>query len=596
MAEFSMRFFACNLLVAVMIGIILAARRLFQQSLSARMQYHLWFFLLALLAVPFLRLRPAWAANPPGWLSSLGAAAAAPGASTPVLPAAGYRHAAGWMNDFSISVSRSAPPAVTRLLPVLWLAGILVMLASVIRSQYRLYRLQQSALPLENEAVRKLYQNCRREMKLAKDLPVYTTAYLNSPVMAGLFSPRIYLPLHLITDYHPRGIRYMLLHELQHYRHRDTLVNYLMNLAAIVYWFNPLVWCALKEMRSDREVACDTSVLTLLREEDYEDYGHTLIDFAGTISSHVPFAAGIGGSMALMKRRVLNIARYKPPSRAQRCRSLSAFGATAALLLGLAPALSAGAAGTDYFHWKKADLTVIRTDYSRYFTGYEGSFVLYDSADSSWTIYNEEQAVRRVSPASTYKIYSAVLGLESGVITPENSRMEWSGEIYPIAGWNQDHDLKSALSNSANWYFQQLDAQAGPAAVARHLRTIGYGNQDISGDDSSFWLESSLKISALEQVELLQKLDANEWHFAPAAIGAVKDALRLPSAPAVTLYGKTGTGQVNGHNVNGWFVGYLETPGRTCYFAANIQAEEDASGSAAAKITREILSDLQLLP
>ena len=35
-----------------------------------------------------------------------------------------------------------------------------------------------------------------------------------------------------------------------------------------------------QEMRNDREVACDTSVLKMLEEDDYADYGNTLINFA----------------------------------------------------------------------------------------------------------------------------------------------------------------------------------------------------------------------------------------------------------------------------------------------------------------------------
>ena len=77
----------------------------------------------------------------------------------------------------------------------------------------------------------------------------------------GLLKPCIYLPIHLISDYNESDMRYMLLHELQHYNHKDAVASYLMNLAGVIYWFNPLVWYALKEMRNDREVACDTSVL-----------------------------------------------------------------------------------------------------------------------------------------------------------------------------------------------------------------------------------------------------------------------------------------------------------------------------------------------
>lgn len=75
-------------------------------------------------------------------------------------------------------------------------------------------------------------------------------------------------------------MRFMLLHELQHCRQKDTRIVFLMNLAGILYWFNPFVWYALKEMRCDRELSCDSAVLHLLDETDYQAYGNTLINFA----------------------------------------------------------------------------------------------------------------------------------------------------------------------------------------------------------------------------------------------------------------------------------------------------------------------------
>ena len=82
----------------------------------------------------------------------------------------------------------------------------------------------------------------------------------------GLIHPQIYLPIHLISDLNKTDMRYMLLHELQHYRYKDALINYFTILFEILYWFNPFVWYALKELQLEREIACDSSVLQLLDE------------------------------------------------------------------------------------------------------------------------------------------------------------------------------------------------------------------------------------------------------------------------------------------------------------------------------------------
>lgn len=120
----------------------------------------------------------------------------------------------------------------------------------------------------------------------------------------------------------------------------------------------------------------------------------------------------------------------------------------------------------------------------------------------------------RVAPNSTYKLYSALFGLENNIITPANSLIRWNGESYPFEAWNKDQTLQSAMTSSVNWYFQSIDEQLGSSAVQNYLRNIGYGNEDLSGDFSSYWMESSLKISPVEQVELLTKLYNNDFGFA----------------------------------------------------------------------------------
>ena len=116
----------------------------------------------------------------------------------------------------------------------------------------------------------------------------------------------------------------------------------------------------------------------------------------------------------------------------------------------------------------------------------------------------------------------------------------------------------------------------------------------MSGDFSSYWMESSLKISPIEQVELLTMLQNNSFSFAPENINAVKDSICISSSDAGSFYGKTGTGRVNGQDVNGWFIGYIETADNTYIFATNIGADNGATGGNATEITMSILSDMNI--
>ena len=596
MANFMIRFLICNVFISGIIGILLIAKRIFKNNLSSRMQYNLWFLLLGLLAVPFIPFRLIGFPQIFSWLGSLRSSPAS-GTATAMGEAVGI-HPVGntdWMNDFALSVNSETPSIAGYILLGIWIVGIFAMIILVIKSSLRLRNLEKSGLPLQNPEVRRLYHRCLEEMGIHRNIPVYSTAFLKSPIIVGLLKPCIYLPIHLISDYNESDMRYMLLHELQHYKHKDAVASYLMNLAGVVYWFNPLVWYALKEMRNDREVACDTSVLKMLEEDAYEDYVNTLINFAEKVSlTPFPFAAGLGGNMDQMKRRIINIASYEKPTFMKRIKGMTAFVLTAVLLLGFAPFISTYAADGSQYQWDSSSENVSYVDLSTYFGEYEGSFVLYDLENDAWSIHDMEHATLRVAPNSTYKIYDALFGLEEGVITPANSLIKWNGKNYPFEAWNTDQTLQSGMGASVNWYFQTIDERLGADSIQKYLHQIGYGNENLSGNLSSYWLNSSLKISPIEQVELLVKLHNNRFGFSLENTGTVKNALHISSSAFGDLYGKTGTGRVNGQDVNGWFIGYIETADNTYFFATNIGADSDATGGNATEITMSILSDMNI--
>ncbi len=601
MEVFGVRFFLCNIFICIIIGILLIAKRTLKNYLTSQMQFDLWFLLIGLLAVPFIPLPPTGFPQFLFWLGRWkNTASSNIGTTTETAINTNISDATNQINDFALSVSKETPSIVGLILCGIWLIGIMVLLIFVIRSVSRLNILKKSALPLQNREVRSLYDDCLREMKIKRNIPVYSTAFLKSPVITGLFKPCIYVPIHLISDFNAADMRYILLHEIQHYKHKDTLSVFFMNLAGVLYWCNPLVWFALKEMRNDREIACDTSVLKLLDESEYEDYGNTLINFAEKISyMPFPFAAGISGNIKQMQRRITNISSFEKPSFCRRLKGLTAFAVIAVLLSGLTPMLSTCAAEQNQYKWNISPEKVSTIDLTSYFNGYKGSFVLYDLKADSWNIYDMEQAILRTSPNSTYKIYDALFGLEEGIISPDDSFMSWNGTDYPFKTWNMDQDLFSAMSSSVNWYFQEIDEQLGFSTIHSYIRKIGYGNESIDSNLSSYWMQSTLKISPIEQVELLIELFHNNLNFTPENVNAVKDSICLYSSEKFSsenriFYGKTGTGRVDDQDVNGWFVGYFETNGNIYFFATNIQGDTNASGSRAAEITQAVLSDLGL--
>uniref|UniRef100_UPI003AF76D0C penicillin-binding transpeptidase domain-containing protein n=1 Tax=Megamonas funiformis TaxID=437897 RepID=UPI003AF76D0C len=179
--------------------------------------------------------------------------------------------------------------------------------------------------------------------------------------------------------------------------------------------------------------------------------------------------------------------------------------------------------------------TTTIVDYSSYFKGINGTAIFYTPENNHYTVYNQSLSEKRSSPCSTFKIFSTYVGLSSHKLDPNNSTRKWNGTIYWNSDWHRDIDLTTAFKTSCVWYYRQLTNDIGPDIMQEYIDKFDYGNKDISDwygetdpdddprDLKGFWLETSLKISPLEQVQLLNRLfSANEN---PMALAKLKELM-----------------------------------------------------------------------
>ena len=298
----------------------------------------------------------------------------------------------------------------------------------------------------------------------------------------------------------------------------------------------------------------------------------------------------LGGEKKVIIDRIKEIANYQKISKKHKRNSIVILVFACVLVYCISPLLTVYASRDSSNNLTSQNIDDI--DLSSYFSKTSGSFVIYDMTNDRYKIYNKDLSTKRVSPDSTYKIYSGLFALEEGVINYNSSNQHWDGTNYYFDSWNKDQTLTTALRNSVNWYFQNLDTQIGYQTLYSYYNKISYGNCDLSAGIEDYWSESSLKISPVEQVILLSELLENKWEFEEKNIQAIKDALFISDTSIGKLYGKTGTGSLNGQNTNGWFIGFIEHGENTYCFATNLQNSENATGSAASEITIEILNSL----
>jgi beta-lactamase class D len=276
------------------------------------------------------------------------------------------------------------------------------------------------------------------------------------------------------------------------------------------------------------------------------------------------------------------------------------FGATFTAAAALLSLLGCGTTAS-----QKASALSERESFAKLFAdaGATGTLVIRDSVSGQTFVHNAERARQRFVPASTFKIPNSLIALDLGVVASiDGEKFQYSGKPYEVRGkpflpaqCNADVDLRTAFRFSCIPVYQEIARRVGIERYVDTLGRIGYGHGDLRVERvDRFWLEGNYKISALEQVEFLQKLQSGQLPFSSRSIALTKELMQVEAQPGHTLRGKTGYLYSSTPEL-GWFVGWLEKGERAYVFALNIDLLRPELARARISIVRAALQDLGAL-
>ncbi len=229
--------------------------------------------------------------------------------------------------------------------------------------------------------------------------------------------------------------------------------------------------------------------------------------------------------------------------------------------------------------------------------GVEGCFVLYNQTDNEYIKYNSAQCDTGYIPASTFKIPNSLIALEEGVVKDTNQIIEWDGHEWPNKAWNNDQNLKTAIQYSCIWVYIGFAEQIGITKYQDYVNSFNYGNKNLTGPPSRFWLAGLFRISANQQIDFLEKFYNYELpNISQHSIDIVKDIIVLEQTDNYKLSGKTGCGMLTDTEYVMWLVGYLEKDNEPYFYAMNFKTN-DFSKTAQARydITKDILRELKMI-
>lgn len=177
---------------------------------------------------------------------------------------------------------------VMTILTIVWIIGILLLVAYTIISYRRLHREIDTAVRYKDN--------------------IFRSENVSSPFVLGIVKPRIYLPFKLDGQ----NLEHVVAHEQAHIHRKDYWWKPLGFLLLMIYWFNPLMWLAYALLCRDIELACDEKVIKELDHEQRADYTKALVacSVRRPMISACPLAFGEVG----VTERVRSVMNYKKPA------------------------------------------------------------------------------------------------------------------------------------------------------------------------------------------------------------------------------------------------------------------------------------------
>lgn len=196
------------------------------------------------------------------------------------------------------------------LLGALWMAGTVVSAAIWGWQKWRLRLLTHSlsldSKPADAFVIDRVTGEVCSALSLRKPPRIVVSDIIPMPLVLGIWRPTIVVPYELLQPEMELRLREILIHECAHVVRCDAWVNTAQRLAAVLWWWHPVVLCLNRLISRAREEVCDNFVL---QRGDAPSYAQSLLELAERSSSQGRFvpALGLFGSRWTLEERIAGL-------------------------------------------------------------------------------------------------------------------------------------------------------------------------------------------------------------------------------------------------------------------------------------------------
>jgi HEAT repeat protein len=214
----------------------------------------------------------------------------------------------------------------------LWVFGCFVVMGQLLAGALMLWWVALRARPVDDPAWQDLLDEVGERLRLTRTVRLLRSHATTMPMTWGSWNPVVLLPVEADTWDADRR-RCVLMHELAHIHRWDCATQFVAQVTCALNWFNPLAWMAVRQLRIEREKACDDLVLS--NGTLPSSYAAHLLDIAGAFRASLvtPLGAVAMARPSQLEGRVLAILNPQACRRAMSRSAAIGMGIGATLLL-----------------------------------------------------------------------------------------------------------------------------------------------------------------------------------------------------------------------------------------------------------------------
>ncbi len=217
---------------------------------------------------------------------------------------------AGGESDFAADSARSDTAqasgiTIGSILWAAWLLGVAIVAVVLFMRAKAARRWRKRCTLVKDADILTVCEDLADKLGVYQPPVLFVSEACESPVVFGALRTSVVLPARLLDRADSKRLQLILRHELAHIRRGDLIWNWVATAVWGLFFFHPLVWVALRELRLNQELACDACAVES-RDASPADYGALLVELAEQTKapSNMLVTVGVVESFEFLKSRL----------------------------------------------------------------------------------------------------------------------------------------------------------------------------------------------------------------------------------------------------------------------------------------------------